>query len=313
MASNGLIWIVVPRFWMTLGVVLLLAAMGLNYHNDQNRADQVLANKVGLPAPVIVQNFSRAENSNLLGEVQILAEVDIAQTVHRSIGEDGNARHYLLTPVYGVSLGGMHRALTIRGVHSPGLHRPVPRAAATATANPIAGLVYDLEDRPMRSTNAEDLGMTSVGRGFNGELVLVSGVAFSGTLWAKGASQGQVETAAREAFGLTGGSGLPLIAPYASRRLAPGGADMTEARNFLASVAIVSLLFGASLIVRSFSGRGPRNITTHAHKPAQTASGSSTRYFDPLLPQDEIQQSDDEQRVTSQMGFRALSRLRSRL
>lgn len=313
MESKGKLWIVVPRFWMTLGVVLLLAAMGLTYHNDQNRADQVLAKKVGLPAPVIAQNFNRAANSNLLGEAQILAEVNIAQSVLRSFGEDGSARHYLLAPVFAVSLGGMHRALTVSGGPSSRLHRPVPRSAATAIAKPIAALVLDLEGRPMRPTKAELFGMTTVGRGFNGDLVLVSGVAFSGTLWAKGPTQGQVENAAREAFGLAGGTGLPLIAPYVSQRSALGGADMTEARNLLASVAIVSLLFGATLIVGGISGRGSRHLATRERKPSQTASGSSTRYFDPLLPQDEIQQSEDHQRMSSQLDFRALSRLRSRL
>ena len=154
--------------------------------------------------------------------------------------------------------------------------------------------------------------MTPVGHGFNGELVLVSGVAFSGTLWAKGPTPTQVETAAREAFGLADGTVLPLIAPYVSQRSAMVGSDMTEARNFLASVAIVSLLFGASLILRGISRHRPRHKVTRARKPNQTASGSSTRFFDPLLPQDEIQQSEDEQRVTSQLSFRAFSRLRSR-
>ncbi len=115
MASKGMIWIVVPKFWVTLGVVLLLAAMGLTYHNDQNRADQALATKIDLPAPVIVQNFDRTANSNLLGEVQILAEAKISQSVLRPFGENGTTRHYLLLPVYPVSLGGMHRAANVRG------------------------------------------------------------------------------------------------------------------------------------------------------------------------------------------------------
>lgn len=312
MASKAMIWIVVPRFWITLGVVLLLAAMGLTYHNDQNRADQALAKKVDLPAPVFVQNFDRNANSNLLGEVHILAEAKASQSVLRQFGDEGTTRHYLLLPVYPVSLGGMHRAAQVSGLPSARLHRPVPRAAAVASGSPIAVLIYDLKDRPARPGNAEALGMTSVGHGFDGELVLVSGAAFSGTLRAKGPTPSQVEIAAREAFGLADGDVLPVIAPYVSQRLAPGGADMTEARDFLASVAIVSLLFGASLIVRGLSGRGPRNKVARARKANQIASGSSTRFFDPLLPQDEIQQSEDDQRVTSQLSFRALSRLRSR-
>ena len=235
------------------------------------------------------------------------APLDTSASARRVIGVD------IDIPVFAVSLGGMHRALTVSGGPSSTLHRPVPRSAATAIAKPIAALVLDLEGRPMRPTKAELFGMTTVGRGFNGDLVLVSGVAFSGTLWAKGPTQGQVENAAREAFGLAGGTGLPLIAPYVSQRSALGGADMTEARNLLASVAIVSLLFGATLIVGGISGRGPRHLATRERKPSQTASGSSTRYFDPLLPQDEIQQSEDHQRMSSQLDFRALSRLRSRL
>ncbi|MBT8459094.1 MAG: hypothetical protein KJN60_05445, partial [Boseongicola sp.] len=66
---------------MTLGVVLLLAAMGLTYHNDQALADRTLATKVDLPDPVRIEEFERSAHSNLLGEFQVLAEAEVSQTV----------------------------------------------------------------------------------------------------------------------------------------------------------------------------------------------------------------------------------------
>jgi len=297
---------------MTLGVVLLVSAMGLTYHNDQTRADRVLATKVDLPDPVIIQDFDRGAHSNLLGELQVLAETDFDRSVIRQFADGAARDSYLMVPVHPVSRGGMQRARQISDENAEAPHRPVSRSAAVASDTPIAVLIYDVTETIPRSRDAGAFGLRQIGRGFTGDLVLISGVVFSGALWAEGTTHAEVEAAAREVFGLPEGSAIPLVSPYVALRSVPGGTDMTEARNFLASLATVAMLFGASLIVRNLSKRPVLLKMRGARKPRPNASGQSEGFFDPLLPQDEIQKSDEEHRATSQLPFRALSRLRSR-
>lgn len=312
LVSKGTIWIVVPRFWMTLGVVLLVSAMVLTYHNDQTRADRVLATKVDLPDPVIIQEFDRAAHSNLLGELQLLAETDFDRSVVRQFGEGAARESYLMVPVHPVSRGGMQRAIRLASGVFEVTHRPVARPSAEMPGAPIAVLIYDVTGANSRARNAEAFGLTKIGRGFTGDLVIISGVVFSRALWSEGTTKAQVETAAREVFALPENVAIPLISPYVALRSAPGGTDMTEARNVLASMATIAILFGASLIARNLAKRPTLLKITGVRTPRPSASGRSEAFFDPLLPQDEIQGSDDEGRVTSQLTYRAMSRLRSR-
>ncbi len=317
-------WIGAPRFWLTLGTVLIVVAMGLTYHNDQNLADKTLASKVDLPKPVRIQDFDRATDSNLLGELQMLAEIDMGKSVLRQFSEGETQETYLLLPVYGLSAGSRARSdMFILGAaaqpHRP-VPRPVQRLGGDRFAVPIAVLVYDMTDTAPRPTDAEALGLRVLGRGFNGDMVVISGVAFSRVLWAEGTSRADVAIAAREIFGFSADHTVPLIAPYRTLRDATGGADMTEARNFLAAAGFVALLFGLSLLVRGHPKRPHSRTPTERSTPTTPPSNASKAYFHPLMPQDEIQDAERDARVSSELSFRrisrrvapALSRLRSR-
>lgn len=293
---------------MTLGAVLFIAAMGLTYHNDQNLADRALATKVDLPDPVLIQDFDRTTNSNLLGELQVLVETNNDQSVLRQFGEGEMRESYLLLPVYPVSKGGFARSFRVINGYAQTPHRPVPRKSAFRTDAPIAVLVYDVTDKRLRPRDGDAFGLTLLGRGFNGDVALMSGVAFSRALWADGTTRSQVEVAARDVFALPESETVPLIAPYIALRAAPFGSDMTEARNFLGSVAIVALLFGLSLIKRSFAKRPAVVKPSGPRKPNQVGTRHSASFFDPLLPQDEIQKADKDQRVSSELSFAAISR-----
>lgn len=291
-----------------MGVVLLIAAMGLNYHNDQTLADRTLATKVDLPAPVRIQDFSRTANSNLLGELQVLAEADISQSALKSFPFDDTVEKYLLLPIYPVTEGANARARTAIDPDDMRPHRPVPRRARIAQDDPLAVLVYDVTETHLRPRTIETFGLTRLGRGFNGDLVLIGGVAFTRALLSEGATQGQLEIAARDAFDLPADAAVPLIAPHVTYRLAPGRTDMTNARNFLASLASMALLFAVSLLFREISGRPAERKSMGARRPNQTGSRPSSTFFDPLMPQDEIQKAENESRVTSELSFTRLSR-----
>jgi len=308
LVSQVMTWIGVPRFWMTLGAVLIIAAMGLTYHNDQNLADKTLATKVNLPDPVRIQDFDRASNSNLLGELQVLAEADIDQSVLHQFGEGDLQESYLLLPVYPVSEGSFVRAASFINEQSRRPHRPVSRASAANKDTPIAVLVYDMTDKILRPRDAEAFGLTVLGRGFNGDLALVSGVAFSRAFLAEGTTRQEVEIAARVEYNLSGSQAVPLIAPFIALRATPRRADMTEARNLLGSVGTIALLFGLSLLARGFSKHPIVLKSSGLRKPNQTGTGQSALFFDPLLPQDEIQKAENDARVSSEMSFERISR-----
>ena len=307
LVSKAIKWLTNPRFWVTLGVVVLLSAMGLTYHNEQKLADRTLASKVNLPDAVMVQDFDRARDSNLLGELQVLVEADFAQSVVQDFGEGAFRESFLLLPVYPVGLGGTQRALQHLSPDHSQRHRPVPRIAADETSAPIAVLVYDVTNRRMRPRDPDDFGLTVLGRGFTGDVALVSGVAFSRAILAQGVTQSDVEAAAQESFSLSQAEALPLIAPYVAPRAAPAGTDMTHARNVLASVAMIALLFGISLMTRRVKAAPRPAMRSGPRKPNQVTSRHST-YFDPLMPQDELRDTDSKRKVSSEMTFQRISR-----
>ena len=309
MVSTVVNWIGIPRFWLTLGAVLMVAAMGLTYHNDQTLADQTLATKINLPGAVPIQDFDRTTDTNLLGELVVLAEADIDQSVLRQFGAGESQDRYLLLPLYPVSDGSRARAEDfVNPSASPFLHRPVARASASAEKAPIAVLVYDMTETRLRPRDEDALGLSVVGRGFSGNLVVVSGVAFSGALWADGTSRGDVEMAAREAYNLGAEGTVPLIAPYLSLRSSAGGTDMSEARNMLASAGLVAALFGLSLLARGLSKRPLAARKSARQASSQTQSRSSAAFFDPLLPQDEIHKAENDARKSSELSFEKISR-----
>lgn len=293
---------------MTLGTVLLVVAMGLTYHNDQNLADQTLASKVNLPDPVRIQDFDRATHSNLLGEFQVLAEADLDKSVLRQFGVGETSENYLLLPVFAVGDGSRARAEMVMPEGSMLPHRPVRRPMDTSSNAPIAVLVYEMKENSLPSMDAEGFGLGVLGRGFDGDLVLVSGVAYARALWANGASRADVAVAAREIFGFSAEHTVPLIAPYRPQRSVSQSVDMSEARNLLAAAGLVSILFGASLVVRRNTRHSGLQTPSPRRVPKQTQSVSSKPFFDPLMPQDEIQDAEREARVSSQMSLRRLSR-----
>ena len=308
MVSKSIIWVAVPRFWMTLGVVLFVAAMGLSYHNDQNLADRTLATKVNLPEPVRIQDFDRSKNTNLLGELQLLAEADISRSVVETFTSEDVTETYLLLPVFAVTEGAEARAQSVVDPINATPHRPVPRDARSSPTAPLAVLVYDLTEISSELRSIEALGFTRLGRGFAGELVVLSGLAFRRSLLSESTPQGRIGAAARRAFDLPDEAMVPLIAPYVARRAAPDGADMTDARNLLASLASVALLFGLSLFVRGHAKRPVGQKAPRVRVSHQTKSRPSTPYFDPLTPQDEIQRAEQDARTRSDLSFTGLSR-----
>ena len=292
---------------MTLGVVLFVAAMGLTYHNDQTLADRTLATKVDLPKPVRIQDFERSANSNLLGELKVLAEVEMSQSELHTFRTEGKPETYLLLPVFPVSAGAEARARGVVHPNAPSSHRPVMRQDRQVHT-PIAVLAYDMTDTFARPTSLETLGLTRLGRGFAGDLVVIAGVPFSRSLLSEGATQGEIEMAARDAFGFSNEGELPLIAPNILHRTTLGPVDMTPARNVLASIASIAFLFALSLVFRGISNRPKARKSGSARRENQAVSRHSATFFDPLMAQDEIQKAEKEERVVSELSFTGLSR-----
>ena len=298
----------VPRFWLTLGAVLVLAAMALTYHNDQNLADRTLATKVSLPDPVLIQDFDRTTNVNLLGELRVLAETDMEMSVLRQFGEGDLRETYLLLPVFPVSDGSIARANGLMTAANAILHRPVGRPDLTDDVRPLAVLVYEMTDDVQGKRDAEAFGLSTLGRGFNGNLTLISGVVFARALWADGTPQADVEIAARDAYGLGDGTNVPLIAPYRVFRSPANGIDMTEARNILASCGMVSILFGLSLLLRTLTRRQTARVVPERRGPVASNTGASKAFFAPLLPQDEIHDAENATRDDAEYSFGRISR-----
>ena len=86
-----------PRIWLMAGVLLMLAAVGIRYYQDQLDATRALAMKFGLPAVVAIERFEPTRHSNEMHEVQLTARTRLSDV--RMIEAGTNAPLYAL-PLY---------------------------------------------------------------------------------------------------------------------------------------------------------------------------------------------------------------------
>ena len=68
-----------PRIWLMAGALLMLAAVGIRYYQDQLDATRALAMKFGLPTIIEIESFEPARHSNEMHEVQLIARARLSE------------------------------------------------------------------------------------------------------------------------------------------------------------------------------------------------------------------------------------------
>ncbi len=172
------------RMWLSAGVFCFGLSIILGYHQDQVAANNVLAEKVAFPAPVMIQDFHQSKHVNLLNEVQLLGEVALEETVTLNVGTDVAPNWVQMLPVYPVGAASRPFADKFFTTGSP--RRPMPRDAQARLARQAED-VRPLEREPMGLiilesgvSISEAILNQSLGDGLNGPLVVTTGSLVSG-------------------------------------------------------------------------------------------------------------------------------------
>ncbi|QMU56878.1 MAG: hypothetical protein GKR98_00835 [Boseongicola sp.] len=314
-----------PRLWLATGALLIVGASVLGYHRDQAVADNLLASKMDVPDPVMIQNFDGSDDTNLLDEVHVLVEADPDQIVVLDAEQSKLGRSVAMLPVYAVGAGSRARALEYQhniaakaDVSTP--HRPVARGAADQDVAPVAMLIFDLAERPALPNWLDGYGLTYLGSGFDRKLIAVRGARFDRMIWETPILGARFDEAVTE---IAGEVPVALIAPYViSRDVIYAAPDFDRQIAFLTMLGLMSIGLGGALIVWGFlPGLRSKEVSQPVsravdHEVGDLSGLRAGLFFQPLASQDDLLFAEKPKkrqgRVVSDRITSAVNRIRSR-
>ena len=242
-----------PKPWLAAGVILFGASAVVRYHEDQMAANSVLAQKVGLPSEVFLQDFSPDLHTNVVGELQVMAEIDLEGAAYINVGSTDNPQMVGVVPLFAVSRLSQPFAEAFLAESRGAARRPMPRPAASLMENAsdatriletqtLGVAVIDLAKGQSIHT-LRSLGLSDLGEGLHGPLVRIVGVEIYGATLTDSA------TAALAKQGTIIAPHLPMLSPYTDPRATVLAVrDMTPISQSLSWVAI--LIVGISVVLR---------------------------------------------------------------
>lgn len=302
------IMILTPRMWLSAGVFCFGASAILAYHQDQMAAEGVLAKKVSLPPQVLIQNFAPQQHSNILSEVQLLAEAALTQTVTLNIGTEDAAKWVQVTPVYAVGATSKPFADTYRASEEGNTRRPMPRNRKAELAAE-AQSIQRLEHVPMglvligADYSVEQSGLlNSLGDGLNGPLISITGSLLGS------ANISQQAAAALAENGVSILNDSPIVVPYQNgMRFAEQVVDYSTARSILEWVSLAMVLMGVAQMFKLFQ-RPPKPAEAPFQEVA--AVGVFPGVFQPIRTQEDILREEKEKsKQESSATRRKISRI----
>ena len=311
-----------PQIWLTIGAVMVALSLVVGYHQDQRLADATLAEKIDLPSPVAIQEFSQDEHTNMLAEFQLLAEVDIARAGIRTIGEGSMREAYIFIPAYPLSEGGRQ----IANLATPSLTAlPADPSGAEASgskrAGPVAILVYDASANIRSPLTFNKIGLRSLGAGSVGEVVLLAGTMFDRTMW-QDALTGTAFDAALVDFLGEGTENLLLIAPHLNGKAAVAAApDLSRLGYVYLAFGLAFFLCGGVVLLKRYIPDPQRKVRKSSVGTLRKPSLPPFTYFQPIVSQEDLLDADQDappsmlvpKFVARAAGAVARSRVKSRL
>ena len=175
-----------PRLWLSACLTCFGAAALVGYHQDQMAAVTVMAEKIGLPSEVLIQDFDPEDHTNIIDELQVLAEVDLASATAANVGSEDTPLWLTVLPLYQVSADALPLARQHLMVSRHTVRRPMARSAApeleaqAAQADAPLGVIIAETVAGQTTVTTTTLGLEVIGQGKNGTLVRISGVALGG-------------------------------------------------------------------------------------------------------------------------------------
>jgi len=245
--------IVSPKPWLAAGVILFGSSAVLSYHEDQMAANSVLAQKVGLPSEVYLQDFSPDAHTNMVGELQVIAEIDVDGTAYINVGSADVPHMLAVVPLFAVSRLSQPFATKFLWDSRGAMRRPMPRSIAPLLADlseatrllegqTLGVAVIDLAEG-QRIGSLRSLGLSVLGDGLRGPLVRIVGVEIDGDALIGSAT----EALAKQGIAIA--SDVPMLSPYSDPRATVLAVrDMTPIRQSLSWAAVLTIFI--SLVLR---------------------------------------------------------------
>ncbi|NNE82097.1 MAG: hypothetical protein HKN18_17645 [Silicimonas sp.] len=300
-----------PRVWLAAGVFCFGSSIVVGYHQDQMAANSVLAQKVGLPEEVLLQDFIPDVHTNMVDELQVLAEIGMSKATRINVGSDENAKWVGLVPIYAVSTVSEPFLAQRAAVASGKPRRPMPRANAPLLAkSAIATRMLERQALGviMADLNGDatllrpaDLGLPVLGSGLHGPLVRIVGVELEGATLFDSAAVAME----RQGMGII--PGALMVSPYSDPRATELAIrDLAPLRQALIWAAI--LLVGIALIARV-------PLAQLIHRPRKESVEevpsvhSFPAIFQPIRTQAEIAREQEQAQKAEPSTRRKLSRI----
>ncbi len=303
-----------PRMWLSAGLFCFGAATVVTYHQDQLAANVVLAEKVGFPSQVMIQNFIPERHTNVLDEVDLLVEAGFGEAESVNLGTPDAPHNVDVVPIYSVSNEAFPLAMSVLRGGDLEQHRPVSRADAGKVAKRVSRL-KTMEQQPLGyalfdSTTQGSMEIdTAHGLGKNGPLLSITGALLRGdTLFAR------ISTA-MEARGVASFPDMLMVTPYQNRNMVV--ADGSEYNWLRSSLIWLGFLFAAFSLMSFSSDQSIALIRRFKRKPVQpvqdvVAVGAfpAVGFFQPIKTQSELR-VEEEARAAEAAGptGRVISRI----
>ena len=311
MLSRLLHIFVSPKVWLAAGVFCFGSSIVVGYHQDQMAANSVLAQKVGLPPEVLLQNYIPEEHTNIVDELQVLAEVALAGAALVNVGSDDTPHWLAAVPIYPVTSVSQPFVVQYHSAKPNRSRRPMPRANAPLLAKsakaeesiqrqPLGVILADLNNGASLNSPAS-LGLAVLGSGLNGPLVRIVGVELHGD---------KLYQSAADALAMQGINVIPealMVSPYADLRgAALAVRDLTPIRYALIWSAIA--LVGIALLLR-YPISWPLRRRAPAAIQEVEAVHSFPAVFQPIRTQAEIASEQEEDEEAKPRKGRILSKV----
>ncbi|MDD9978510.1 MAG: hypothetical protein OXQ30_12375 [Boseongicola sp.] len=280
------------RLWFTAGAVLLFSFFVIGYHQDQQLANQTLAEKIGLPLPVPVQEFSALRDTNALNETFLIGEANIDTLSLLVTDEDESL---LLLSIFALSNDGRAKTDVFMNMYAGGPSVGAPgevdgtgQVERNGKEMVEAVLVFDTleESFQVPSTFLSDRGIRILGTGNNGSILAIPGAIIEDTMWSN-KSKSIADWISNNAITLDDNT-VPFVAPFRLEDRVPpvSNYEATRELHFVSGLALIVIGFLVSFSPSQVFERRP------THVPGYKVTGSTDEriasYFQPIATQDEL-------------------------
>lgn len=281
---------------MFAGLFCFGVATVVTYHQYQMAANVSLAEKVGFPSKVMIQDFIPGRDTNVLDEVDVIAEAAFDKVASVNLGSESVPRFVEVVPIFPVSTETYPLAKSLVRANKTDPVRPVARSDAPKVSSRVT-MLRQIENQPLgyalleEATAGQQVANNVIAIGANGPLVSITGARLTGE-----ALFDNISTA-MDGKGVTSAPDMLMISLYQDRRAVQSdGSEFSALRQILTWLGFIFI--GMSMMsvcsdfpacmIRRVLGRKPEEMQEVQAVGAFPAVG----FFQPIKTQDELRREE---------------------